>query len=279
MKIRQPVVAGRFYPANKVELTKLIQKLRNRERSSINFSIDENTLIGGVSPHAGLIYSGWQAIHLYELLAKYRLEYKTFVIINPNHTGLGHGDFNTCSYSHWRTPLGDIPVDQGLQSLLKIDTDNQAHDHEHSAEVQLPLLQTSLSYCFKILPITMNRQHPDTALELAQQLHSAIKLAKKKVFIIASSDFSHYISPRQLESTDQPVVEQILALNTKDTYKCLKQKQASICGYGPIMTLMEYSKMQSDASTIQLLAEGHSGEIAPSNQVVHYISFMAYRNS
>ena len=70
MHIRKPVVAGRFYPSNKNELKKTIKNIFLKEKKKIDYSLSENNILGGVSPHAGYMYSAYQAIHLFELLAK-----------------------------------------------------------------------------------------------------------------------------------------------------------------------------------------------------------------
>jgi AmmeMemoRadiSam system protein B len=51
----------------------------------------------------------------------------------------------------------------------------------------------------------------------------------------------------------------------------------SICGYAPIMTLMEYSKLITKNPKSKILRQGHSGEVYPSNEVVDYVSILFYK--
>lgn len=105
-KIKKPAVAGRFYPTDKGELQRLIKYVLNKEVTNINYSLAGKNIIGGVVPHAGYFYSAYQAIHFYEIIARHPEHFETIVIINPNHSGHGTGDFNTCEYRAWDTPWG-----------------------------------------------------------------------------------------------------------------------------------------------------------------------------
>ena len=67
MKIRKAAFAGRFYPAHKKELVKLYEQILLSEKSKIDYSLSEKEIVGAIVPHAGFIYSGYQAIHFFEI--------------------------------------------------------------------------------------------------------------------------------------------------------------------------------------------------------------------
>ncbi len=96
----------------------------------------------------------------------------------------------------------------------------------------------------------------------------------RKVLIIASSDFSHFLSPKQGKEKDAFVLENIITLDSPAIEKVVHKKNISVCGYGPIMTLIEYSKLVTTNPKVDILRIGHSGEIIPSNEVVDYISIL-----
>ena len=68
MKIRKPAVSGKFYPSDKKDLRKLLDRILNSEKENIKTELSEKRIIGGVVPHAGYIYSAYQAVHFFEIL-------------------------------------------------------------------------------------------------------------------------------------------------------------------------------------------------------------------
>lgn len=274
MNIRKPTVAGRFYPGNSASLISLIDQLISKEKEKIDYSKAEKPLIGGIVPHAGMVYSGYQAVHFYEIVRKSKQHFDTVVIINPNHSGRGSGLFNTSSYRFWETPLGKLEADHEFIECLGIESNNIAHDNEHAGEIQLPFLQHLLTFPFKIVMITMNVQNIDSATQLAGHLIRTVKQTGRKVLIIASSDFNHYESAETGYNKDQHVIDRIMDFDTKGVYEELKKHHVTACGFGPIMTLLSYSEQLTIEPTIAILKRGHSGEVYPSEEVVDYVSFI-----
>lgn len=274
--IREAAFAGKFYPGKKAELEMLIQSIFNSEHELIDVSLSEKRLIGAVVPHAGYVYSGYQAVHVFELLKISKQKIDTFVIVNPNHTGAGQGNYNLCSASEWATPLGNVPADVELMNELGIDYYDTAHLNEHSGEVLLPMLQFFVPTPFKIVMITMNRQTNESASTLAQKIFKSIEKLQRNVVLLASSDFSHFETPEIGFEKDQLVIDQIIAMNTQKIYDEVQKHKVSVCGFGPVMTLIEYAKLCAKAPNMKLLKRGHSGEVYPSTKVVDYVSFLCY---
>ena len=165
-------------------------------------------------------------------------------------------------------------MDADLREAIGIKTSGIEQAHEHSAEVMIPLLQYFIPYDFKILPITISNQKFEIAKNLANVIFNAVKSTDRKICIIASSAFSHYIDPELGKEKDQMVLNKIFNLDTENVENIIKRNNISVCGYGPIMTLMEYSKLCSQNPKINILKQGHSGEISPSDKVVDYISIL-----
>lgn len=268
---RPPAVAGKFYPLNQRDLQNILDALKIRAMYEYSLPVNEGNLIGGVVPHAGYVYSGYQAACFFELLSRERTRYDTFVIIHPNHR---YDTPPLCLDSHafWQTPLGWLESDTELGSLLGLQTDERSHAQEHSGEVVLPFLQHFIRYHFKILVISMNKQSHGNALLLARKLADAAAECSRRICIIASSDFSHFVSPEAGKRKDDKVLAEIMAMNPKGVEAVVKHEKVSVCGFGPVMCLMEYAKLLKPAATPVLIARGHSGEVVPSDEVVHYIS-------
>jgi len=275
MKIRKPAHSGRFYPAHKKDIVKLYESILLSEQKQINYQLSSEKLIGAIVPHAGFVYSGYQAIHVFEILKKLPKKIDSIIIINPNHTGYGP-EIAIDENDAWETPQGIVKLDQELIDALKFERSEAAHRHEHSAEVMIPFLQYVLGVGFQIVPITLSVQNVSNAKRIASSLNKAISACGKNTFIIASSDFSHFLSPERGHQMDDFVLHEIYDLNAAGIEKQVTSKNISVCGFGPIMSLIEYSKLVSSNPKISLLKRGHSGEVHPSNEVVDYISMMVY---
>jgi AmmeMemoRadiSam system protein B len=271
---RKAAFAGRFYPGDSASINNLMDRLVKAETEKFNLNIISEPIIGGIVPHAGMVFSGFQAIHFYELVKQSNQEFDTIVIVNPNHSGLGSGMFNTGSYQYWETPLGKIEADLPFVVALGIEPNNQAHEKEHSGEVQLPFLQHFFEFPYRLVMITMNIQNIETSTLLATKIYDAATHLGRKILLIASSDFNHYESAEKGFQKDQYVIDKILDFDIEGVYNEVKKHRVTACGYGPIMTLLTYSKRISKEPSIAILKRGHSGEIYPSDEVVDYVSFL-----
>jgi AmmeMemoRadiSam system protein B len=277
MSVRTPKVAGTFYPGTENEINSLLKRIKDQETKKIDYSYAQKEIIGCVVPHAGYVFSAYEAMHFFEIIRRSPARFDTYIIINPNHTGYGE-HIEVDSNDSWDTPLGNVQVDTEFARQLDLPRSNRAQMHEHAAEVMLPLLQQSISYPFRIIAISMLRQNPITAMDIAEKIRDANKLLKRKLMIIASSDFTHFESPVDGKMKDDLVLEQIEKLDSEKLYDTVIQNRISVCGYGPIMTLIEYCKLVADRPSSTILARGHSGKTRPSDSVVDYITILFYHD-
>ncbi len=274
---RSPQVAGYFYPEDKNILKKTIEAcfLSEIGPGELPKDIDDNKsyleLLGLISPHAGYIYSGPIAAWGY-LRLSYAKRPKTIVIAGPNHRGLGP-DFAIFPEGIWATPFGEIPVDNEVSELLidKLEflkPSEIAHRYEHSIEVQLPFLQYILHDNFKIVPILISSYDIDRLRLLGEAIKD---LKSKGILFIASSDFSHYISAEMAKVLDLEAISYILNKKPYDFLKQVIQNRLSICGAGPITSLLFY--VNSLSADVKLLKYGNSGEVTGDfSEVVAYAS-------
>ncbi|MCD6113607.1 MAG: AmmeMemoRadiSam system protein B [Bacteroidales bacterium] len=275
MKIRKAYNAGKFYPGTKTEIIDLIDFIYDKEKKNINYSLSGQNIIGGIVPHAGYNFSGYQAIHFFEIIKNSKQKFDTIFIINPSHTGYGD-EVSLDDNDYWENPLGMVETDKDFYKIMNIPVSETANKYEHSGELMLPFLQYKLSYDFKIVPITIRMQNFDNANKVAKEIYTANKSLNKNILLIASSDFSHYLAPEIGKYFDNMVLNEINNLNSKKLFKTVIRENISVCGYGPIMTLIEYSKLITKNVKIKILKRGHSGEVMQSRKVVDYISILFY---
>jgi AmmeMemoRadiSam system protein B len=275
MEIRMPAVAGQFYPASAKKIRETIETLLRTQEGKIDRTMISRHMLGGIVPHAGYIFSGGYAVHFFEILRASKQHFDTIVIVNPNHTGYGPVvalDENEA----WETPLGQVPLDTEMMDMLPFPRSSMAHLYEHSGEVMLPFLQYFLDQPFRILPVTFGHPTPEHAGEIASSVFRAAGSLERKILFIASSDFSHFLSPEEGKERDELVVREILAMNTAGVARQVHTHGLTVCGYGPIMALMEYARMADKNPQIAILSRGHSGEVVPSESVVDYITFLVF---
>jgi AmmeMemoRadiSam system protein B len=275
MKTRSAAVEGRFYPPTKQRIFDQIRMIENAGRYP-GQEIRIEKVIGAVLPHAGHIYSGHQTVPFFQLLRKHGQYPETFVIIHPNHTGYGL-PLAIDDSDVWSNSIGEISLDREFAGAMDLPCDRMAHAREHSAEVIIPFIQYYLEECpFGIVPVCMGDQGYDQAALVAESILKARNATGRKILVLASSDFSHYLAPEEGRRRDQFVLDEILARNASGVEQAVKRHRISVCGYGPIMALMDYAGSLHSDYGIHILARGSSGDVAQAPEVVDYISMIFY---
>jgi AmmeMemoRadiSam system protein B len=276
MRTRNAAVEGRFYPSTKNRIFDQIMDIEQSGRYP-EPEVSTKKVYGAVLPHAGHIYSGYQTIPFFQLIRRHRLFPDTFVIVHPNHSGQGPS-VALDEAEFWSNSIGEVPVDTALAEAMKLPFDHRAHAREHSAEVIIPFIQYFLSdHPFSIVPVCMLDQSFENASDISRRIREAAKKTKRKILLIASCDFSHFLPPSEGARMDQKVIDQILRGNAPEVERAVLRNRVSVCGYGPIMTLMEHAHSMDPDYKIEILARDHSGEVSPSQEVVDYISLIFYR--
>ncbi len=265
--VRNPAVAGQFYPQDRAkllgELKELIPAVKVRTKA-----------FGAVSPHAGYMYSGRVAGEVFA-----RLEpRKTYVILSPNHTGYG-ADFAVSSES-WKTPLGTVEVDEGLLgAMLKrtdlISEDKLAHAYEHSVEVQVPFVQMTSPEA-KIVPMTIAHAPLEELREVAKAIAGAVKASGADAVIIASSDMTHYESRRFASTKDKEAISQVLKLDEAGLLDIVRRKNISMCGCVAVAIMIMAAK-DLGAAKAELIKYADSGDVTgDTDRVVGYAGIIVY---
>jgi len=276
MSTRHAVVEGRFYPSTKHKIFDQIHKIETEGRYPES-DVKPERIFGAVLPHAGHIYSGHQTVPFFHLLGKLGMNPETFIIVHPNHTGYG-SPLAIDDSEVWSNSVGKVPVDREFALAMDLPFDRMAHAREHSAEVIIPFLQYFLpDHLFSIVPVCMMDQRYPNASLVADRIIQAARQTGRNIMVLASCDFSHFLPPGLGEEKDQYVIEEIFTRNTEGVELAVNRHQVSVCGYGPIMVLMHYAGSLERNYRIKILAQGNSGEVIPSHEVVDYISLIMYQ--
>jgi len=260
---RQPVAAGRFYPADKETLIKDLSRLfESCKRSPGNWNVRAI-----ISPHAGYVFSGKIAAAAYSAISK-NLVFKNIFIIGSSHIMLfdGASVYNSGDYI---TPMGKIGVNREIANKLISENKvfnfpTNAHLQEHSLEVQLPFIQ----YYFKdkplIVPIIIGTNNENTIKKIAEVLKPWF--TSENLFII-SSDFSHYPSYKDAIGSDKSTALSIASGNPQTFLNALKENSAkqipglatSMCGWTSGLTLL-YLAEGNNQLEIKLIDYCNSGD-------------------
>ena len=234
--IREPVVAGQFYPGTSATLSKALETLVDKKQA-------KEDAIGVVSPHAGYVYSGRVAGSVFSSInAK-----DTYIIMGPNHTGMGES-FGLSASLAWKTPLGEVKINKKLAgAILKnsryIKEDEASNLHEHSIEVQLPFLQF-LQKDFKFVPIVISYAALDIYTQIGRSIAAAVKELElqNSVTIVASSDMTHHESQEEAKRKDSIAIDAILKLDEVRLVESVTDLGISMCGYGPTAVMIAAAK-------------------------------------
>ena len=283
MKVRKATVANAFYAGTKSELTEqLVECFTSRfGPGQVPKPAEKGPrkILGIVCPHAGYMFSGAVAANGYAKLANDGLP-EVFVILGPNHTGYGSG-VSIMTEGGWETPLGVSLIDSALAKQIQkgssiIDIDEEAHAFEHSIEVQLPFIQFLYKDAAKFVPICMMMQDLRTSREIAKTIVE--QLAGKDIFIVASSDFTHYEPHDSAVRKDEIAIDAITKLDDAAVNELGESSKVTMCGYGPITTLIAAAKLLGGVRA-ELLTHKTSGDITgDKSAVVGYSSLIFLRD-
>jgi AmmeMemoRadiSam system protein B len=229
--------------------------------------------IGAVVPHAGYIYSGRVAASVYA-----RTEFsESFVILGPNHTGLGAGAA-IMTYGQWETPLGQVHIDHELGKAILanssvLEEDHLGHLREHSIEVQLPFLQY-FGHPFRFVPICLFSHEYAACQDVGQAVARAVRNSGTRVLIIASTDMSHYVSRDEAAVKDRKAIDAILAVDPESLHRVVRREGISMCGFHAT-TAMLVAASALGATRANLVMYTDSGEVTHDlDEVVAYAGLL-----
>lgn len=262
--MRQPAVAGQFYPQAPAALAREVARHLGEVRPQ--------RALGLVAPHAGYVYSGPIAGATY---AQVEVPAKAFVLC-PNHTGRG-ARRSLWPRGQWGLPGGALAVDEALASELAegagLEEDAGAHAGEHAIEVQLPFLRAR-NPSVAIVPICLG---PLTSLEcvaLGEGIAQVVRKRGSEVLLVASTDMSHYIPAEEARELDTLAISRVEQLDPEGLYRTVQERDLSMCGFIPTAVVLSAARSLG-ARRARLVRYGHSGQASGDfSSVVGYAGFV-----
>lgn len=257
--IRMPAVAGTFYPDDPAALKTQLDAFHPSVPG-----LSSHAPKAVIAPHAGYIYSGPIASSVYAHLAVGRDSIRQVILLGPAHRVAFNG-LAVSTAEYFRTPLGDVPIDttcrDQLCALGLVQLRDDVHVLEHSLEVQLPFLQTTLRD-FTLLPIVVGSAASETVAQVIEQLWDG----DQTVFVI-SSDLSHYhdyATAQRLDATTAAAIERLQEQSINHN---------AACGAVPIRGLLRAARShQLRARTVDLRNSGDTA--GEKSRVVGYGGFI-----
>lgn len=262
--------AGSFYPGRPEELLLQVDGYLATATATGAASTAPSPC-GGIVPHAGYIYSGLCAAHLYCRLAKDPPQ--TVVLMGPSHRVAVDGAV-VFDLEAFETPLGPVASNAALAGELSRAVDGlelRGAFSEHSLEVQLPFLRR-VAPKSQVVAVAFGSPELELAWRLGEALHDLA--SRERVFVLASSDLSHFHARPAARRLDEQFAARVAALEIEELWEDLRTRRSEACGVGPVLSLLAFARQVG--ASMELLDLRDSGDVSgDTDDVVGYLAAAA----
>lgn len=250
---RAAAVAGRFYPEDADELSKMVGEFlggaKGRKKNCPAIMV----------PHAGLIYSGAIAGQVF---SKVKIP-STVIVIGPKHTRLGV-EWAVAPNDTWTIPGAELAADKALADKLVaaipgLQLDAAAHAAEHGIEVELPFL-AQLNPKVKVVGITIGGGDLSSCKRFATGLAGVMKEMDEPPLLVISSDMNHYATDEENRRLDEIAMQALERLDPDDLYSTVTGNSISMCGLLPAVIALETVKELRGLKSADRIAYGTSAD-------------------
>lgn len=272
--VREPVVAGRFYPGDPQKLKKAVMLFMGDATAPVG-----QKPVALIAPHAGYVYSGQIAADAYRQAADYR--YDLVVLLGAPHTVPGFNGISIYSGNGYRTPLGVADIDRETSRAL-IDADPrflfnpEAHRKEHSIEVHVPFIQVLFPNA-KIVAALVGTNDRKLVSRFGKALAQVV--TDKNALIVASTDLSHYpryedavhVDARTLDAFRSMAPETIETILRKNKSEKIPNLATCACGEVAVWaTAVAARQLGADCARIVSYANSGDSTVGRHDRVVGY---------
>jgi len=273
--IKQPELAGTWYPGTESELRRMIDGFMERANPP---EID-GRIVGIISPHAGLAHSGLTAAHGFKpfMLDSDTYSGATVILIGLNHRNPGFGGISVWAKGAWASPLGTTHIDEALADSILValgdfgDFHQGVYRQENSLETQLPFVQYAFPKDVKIVPILFGTQSVQASMMLAEVLSQYS--SRDDIVIVASTDLSHFHDVESAKVLDEKFIDAVMNWSADSVISRLQSGRAEACGFGTVLTLMLSAEAFGADSVVNMhYSTSADGPIGDPSNVVGYFS-------
>lgn len=277
--IREADFAGAWYPDTKKAVLKKIEEFVSDAKAPKEIG---QTLVGGIVPHAGWVYSGKLACNVIKVLSEHSRP-DTVVVLG---THMRPGDKPTILVKgEWWTPLGNLPVNKRLVKPLiekfKFDEESPQHfDSDNTIELQMPFIK---HYFPDVKVVTIGMPPTETSFEIGDFIVDEAANMEKDIAVIGSTDLTHYgpnygMSPKGVgaeavkwvkEVNDRSVIDLMGKMDHKAVLEDGLDKHNACC-MGAASTAIYIGKLLG-AKKAEVLDYYTSYDIDPHTSFVGYV--------
>jgi AmmeMemoRadiSam system protein B/AmmeMemoRadiSam system protein A len=229
--LRPAAQAGRFYPADPAELTRLVDEY-------LAGDAPVEAWPAAMVPHAGLIYSGRIAAGV---LRRIRIPSRV-IVLGPKHTLLGM-EWAVAPHEAWSIPGARVASDPELarrlvRAIPGLTLDAAAHRQEHGIEVELPFL-ARLAPEVKVVGIAIGHGDLDSCRRFAEGLADVLRRFEEPPLLLISSDMNHFATDAETRQLDALALAALEGLDPEELYDTVTENQISMCGLLPAVIVLE----------------------------------------
>jgi AmmeMemoRadiSam system protein B len=271
MRVRQPAVAGMFYPGQPAQLVAAVRELLGGVAAA------PRPAMAAMAPHAGYLYSGRTAAEVFA-----RLEVpRRCIVVAPNHTGLGAAvqGGSVSAVGCFVTPTGDVPVDEITAAALLaqcdvLEDDPAAHVREHAVEVELPFLLARRPDLM-IVPVVLGWSDWPRTRKLGEALAAVVRASAEPVLLLASSDMNHFESAPVAAEKDALALAEVERLDGERLLEVTRKHRVTMCGRVPAAAVFHAARLLG-ATVGEVVHYSHSGMVTGDDgSVVSYAGVIA----
>lgn len=243
LDVRPSPIAGQWYPGDARRLAAQVDQYMDQAE----LPEFDGKVIAVMAPHAGHLYSG--PVAGYAFAALRGLQPDVVAVVSPMHYPFAES-LLTSAHKAYATPLGTIPIEQGLidaldlrlQAELGFGLARVANDMEHSLEIELPFLQRALNEPFQLLPVMVRDQRAYVAQKLGEALAAVLTdtalMGERSAILVASTDLSHFYPQEVAERLDSEMLRQVDAFDPMGVMQTEDQGKGFACGRGALAAVL-----------------------------------------
>ena len=262
--LRSAAQAGRFYPAEPVELNRQLDQFFARPCPA---AVATPAVM---VPHAGWIFSGQLAADV----LRRAIVPPTVIVISPKHTPQGV-EWAVAPHEFWAIPGGTVANDLELARKLVgaidgLQLDAAAHAQEHGIEVQLPII-ARLSPQARVVGITIGGGDLQRCREFAAGLARVLDTLSVQPLLVISSDMHHFATEVENRRLDKLALDALDRLDPAHLYDVVTRNQISMCGVLPAVIVMETLRQRGGLKHVEHVGYTTSAEASgDTSRVVGY---------